>query len=93
MTAAEGQDIIDEFYQTMNAFMDAIDGSYCKYEGQRNPTGGKLECGVFKPTIVLSVSYSVEEHYYPLLWQERACNEYEELPVTFATLPRGQLMS
>jgi tripeptidyl-peptidase I len=65
----------------MNMFMDAIDGSYCKYEGQENPTGGKIECGVFEPTNVVSVSYGVEEHYYPQPWQERQCNEYDETPI------------
>lgn len=65
----------DENSKSINTFMDAIDGSYCKYKNQSNPLGGELECGVFKATNVISISYGVEEHFYPQLWQQRQCNE------------------
>ncbi|KAK5170614.1 uncharacterized protein LTR77_005203 [Saxophila tyrrhenica] len=60
---------------SMNTFLDAIDGSYCKYKDQTSPTGGKLECGIFKPPNVLSISYGWYERDYPPMWQERQCNE------------------
>ena len=36
---------------------------------------GKLQCGVFEPTNVLSASYGLVEFDYPVNYQLRQCNE------------------
>lgn len=71
--------------------MDAIDGSYCTYsafgETGNSPldppypdskTGGykgQLQCGVYKPTNVISISYGGQESDLPPSYQKRQCNE------------------
>ncbi|GAM82590.1 hypothetical protein ANO11243_005720 [Dothideomycetidae sp. 11243] len=40
---------------------------------------GKLQCGVFKPTNVISISYGQEEHDLPAAYQQRQCNEFLKL--------------
>ncbi|KAF2147631.1 aorsin [Myriangium duriaei CBS 260.36] len=79
-----------------NTFLDAIDGSYCKYcafgECGNDPNldpvypdtteggyKGKLQCGVFKPTNVISISYGEQEQDLPAYYQQRQCNEYLKL--------------
>lgn len=46
-----------------------------------NPGGykGPLQCGVYKPTNVISVSYLFEEYYMPVNYQRRQCNEWMKL--------------
>jgi tripeptidyl-peptidase-1 len=79
----------------LNNFLDAIDGSYCSYSayGEKgnspldppypdpNPGGykGKLQCGVYKPTNVVSISYGGQEADLPASYQKRQCNEYLKL--------------
>lgn len=74
-----------------NNFLDAIDGSYCSYSAfgetgnspldppypDPNPGGykGSLQCGVYKPTNVISVSYGGQEADLPASYQQRQCNE------------------
>ncbi|KAI9731285.1 MAG: Tripeptidyl-peptidase sed1 [Claussenomyces sp. TS43310] len=78
-----------------NTFLDAIDGSYCSYSaygetGDSNldppypdpaPGGykGALQCGVYKPTNVISISYGGQESDLPPSYQERQCNEFMKL--------------
>ncbi len=78
-----------------NTFLDAIDGSYCTYSafgetGDNNtldatyPNPGykhPLQCGVFKPTNVISFSYELAEFNEgtPANYQKRQCNEYMKL--------------
>lgn len=40
---------------------------------------GKLQCGVFKPTNVLSFSYAGPEAALPIAYQKRQCNEFLKL--------------
>lgn len=78
----------------LNNFLDAIDGSYCTYSAfgisgnKFDPpypdpkTGGykgKLQCGVYKPTNVISISYGSQEPFLPINYQKRQCNEYMKL--------------
>ena len=79
----------------LNNFLDAIDGSYCSYSAfgetgnspldppypDPNPGGykGGLQCGVYKPTNVISISYGGQESDLPASYQERQCNEYMKL--------------
>ncbi|KAH9219932.1 protease S8 tripeptidyl peptidase I [Leptodontidium sp. 2 PMI_412] len=78
---------------SFNTFLDALDGSYCKYEafGQKgddpnfDPTypneayAGRRMCGRFKPTNVISVSYGGSEWDLPAYYQQRQCNEFMKL--------------
>ena len=74
----------------LNTFLDALDGSYCKtidpldpaYPDPYNGPGtfkGKLQCGVYKPTNVISISYGGQEDDLPAKYQQRQCNEFLKL--------------
>ena len=72
----------------LNTFLDAIDGSYCSFIDpidpkypDPNPLGyqGKLQCGVYKPTHVVSISYGEQEDDLPTNYQTRQCNEFMKL--------------
>lgn len=79
----------------LNNFLDAIDGSYCTYSAfnetgnsvldppypDPQPGGfkGSLECGVYKPTNVISISYGGQEADLPASYQQRQCNEFMKL--------------
>ena len=79
----------------LNNFLDAIDGSYCSYSAfgetgnsvldppypdpQAGGFKGSLECGIYKPTNVISISYGGQEADLPPSYQERQCNEYMKL--------------
>lgn len=78
-----------------NNFLDAIDGSYCTYtafnetgnspldppypDPQSGGYKGSLECGVYKPTNVISISYGGQEADLPASYQQRQCNEFMKL--------------
>ena len=90
-----------------NTLLDAIDGSYCTYSaygitgdgiddpvipgpGYPNP----LQCGLYQPTNVISVSYGAPEAVYSIAYQKRQCNEFMKLglqgvSVMFATGDTG----
>ncbi|KAG8526033.1 uncharacterized protein KY384_000795 [Bacidia gigantensis] len=84
-----------EFNGFLNNFLDAIDGSYCTYSafGETGnspldppypdpaPGGykGQLQCGVYTPTNVISISYGGQESDLPASYQQRQCNEYMKL--------------
>ncbi|KAF4625803.1 hypothetical protein G7Y89_g12366 [Cudoniella acicularis] len=69
-----------------NTFLDALDGSYCTYSAfgetgddpnldpkYPDPNGynGTLQCGVYKPTNVISISYGFQESDLPYYYQQR----------------------
>ena len=70
-------------------------GSYCSYSAfgetgnsKLDPSypdpasggyKGKLQCGVYKPTNVISLSYGGQEADLPPSYQQRQCNEYMKL--------------
>ncbi|KAE8444410.1 hypothetical protein EG329_000610 [Mollisiaceae sp. DMI_Dod_QoI] len=78
---------------SFNTFLDALDGSYCTYSAfgetgndpidpiYPDPNGyeGQLQCGVYKPTNVISVSYGSEEAVLPAYYQQRQCDEFMKL--------------
>lgn len=77
---------------SFNNFLDAIDASYCTYEGGDDPTQdsvypdplpggykGAEACGAFAPTKVISTSYSYNEHDLTPFYEMRQCNEYMKL--------------
>lgn len=47
---------------------------------------GQLQCGVYKPTNVMSVSYGGDEGGLPDYYQERQCNEYMKLGLQGVTV-------
>jgi tripeptidyl-peptidase-1 len=80
---------------SFNNFLDAIDGSYCTYEGGDDPTQdgvypenngtgygvykGPENCGGFVATNVISTSYSYDEAELTPFYEMRQCNEYAKL--------------
>jgi Predicted protease len=72
----------------LNTFLDAIDGSYCDEISPLDPSypdpksggyKGKLQCGVYEPTNVISISYGGNEADLPIAYQQRQCNEFMKL--------------
>lgn len=72
----------------LNNFLDAIDGSYCSEQSDLDPPyphnvdggyKGKLQCGVYKPTNVISISYGGVEADLPISYQRRQCHEFMKL--------------
>ncbi|KAL9113006.1 MAG: hypothetical protein Q9227_002871 [Pyrenula ochraceoflavens] len=79
----------------LNNFFDAIDGSYCTFSdyGETGnspldppypdpaPGGykGELQCGVYAPTNVISISYGGNEYDLPVSYQRRQCDEIMKL--------------
>lgn len=79
---------------SFNNFLDAIDGSYCTFEGggskdpsvdgqypDPQPGGfrGPLDCGGFASTKVISISYSSNEADLSSKYVQRQCMEYMKL--------------
>lgn len=91
----------DEFYERdqsiyfgfYNTFLDAVDGSYCTYDGGNCKTAdcldpvypnnhtngykGGLQCGVYRPTTVISFSYGATG--MPDRYVQRQCREIMKL--------------
>lgn len=86
----------------LNTFLDAIDGSYCTYsafnETGNSPLDpvypdpnilgyqGQLQCGVYKPTNVISISYGEQEDDLPTNYQQRQCAEMMKLGMQGVTI-------
>ena len=86
---------------TYNNFLDAIDGSYCSFEGGDDPTwdtiyphdnttvGAYTEepmCGTYDATNVISVSYGRTESARPTSYNARECTEYLKLGLMGVTV-------
>ncbi|KAF5391139.1 hypothetical protein D9757_003008 [Collybiopsis confluens] len=84
---------------SFNNFLDAIDGSYCAYEGgddssvdaiypDTQPGGydGPPTCGTAKPAAVISTSYGYNEADLGTLYVQRQCNEYAKLGLMGVTV-------
>lgn len=79
---------------SFNNFLDALDGSYCTFEGggskdpnvdgqypDTQPGGfnGTLNCGTVAPTHVISTSYSANEADLGAKYEQRQCMEYMKM--------------
>lgn len=77
---------------SFNNFLDAIDGSYCSFQGGDDPTQdsvypdpfpggykGPENCGGFAATKVISTSYGYNEADLTASYEQRQCNEYMKL--------------
>ncbi|KAI0870438.1 peptidase S8/S53 domain-containing protein [Hypoxylon argillaceum] len=86
---------------TNNNFLDALDGSYCTFEGGDNPDWdavyphdasipnaytGQPMCGAYNATKVISVSYGRNEGDRPASYTARECMEYMKLGLMGVTL-------
>ncbi|KAK2608364.1 hypothetical protein QQS21_003049 [Conoideocrella luteorostrata] len=87
---------------TDNNFLDAIDGSYCSFEGgddrdwdaiyPHNNTNipgayhGQPNCGTETPTHVISVSYGSNEGDRPFKYRSRQCTEFMKLGLMGVTI-------
>ncbi|KAI1314045.1 peptidase S8/S53 domain-containing protein [Xylaria venustula] len=86
---------------TNNNFLDAIDGSYCTFEGGDDPVWdavyphdasspgaytGEPMCGTYEATNVISVSYGRNEGDRPPSYTSRECMEYMKLGLMGVTL-------
>lgn len=84
---------------SFNNFLDALDGSYCTYEGgddfsvdsrypDTNPGGYNHgpDCGTFTPTNVISTSYGYNEADLSPAYAARQCDEYAKLGLMGVTV-------
>ncbi|PSR97824.1 putative protease S8 tripeptidyl peptidase I [Coniella lustricola] len=75
-------DALDGSYCTYSAYNETGDDPTLDpvYPDPR-PGGykGELECGVYEPTNVITISYGVYENDLPYYYQERQCNEFLKL--------------
>ncbi|KAJ5565531.1 hypothetical protein N7535_007169 [Penicillium sp. DV-2018c] len=76
------------FQGFINTFLDAIDGSYCNEISPLDPSypdpadggyKGTLQCGVYNPPNVISISYGAAEADLPIPYQRRQCAEFMKL--------------
>ncbi|KAH7906414.1 peptidase S8/S53 domain-containing protein [Hygrophoropsis aurantiaca] len=84
---------------SFNNFLDAIDGSYCTFEGGDDPTQdavypdyapggytGPEACGTVKPANVISTSYAYNEADLTPFYTARQCAEYAKLGLMGVTV-------
>ena len=76
-------DGIDGSYCTYSAFNETgnspLDPPYPDPSDLPGAYKGALQCGVYKPTNVISISYGGQEADLPANYQQRQCNEYMKL--------------
>ncbi|KAK8017805.1 hypothetical protein PG993_014131 [Apiospora rasikravindrae] len=84
---------------SFNNFLDALDGSYCTYEGGDDPEQdgvypnpevggykGPSDCGTSKAANVISTSYGYNEAALTEAYQKRQCYEYMKLGLQGVTV-------
>ncbi|KIJ15541.1 hypothetical protein PAXINDRAFT_99416 [Paxillus involutus ATCC 200175] len=84
---------------SFNNFLDAIDGTYCSFEGGDDPTEdgiypddlpggytGPEACGTVKPANVISTSYTYNEADLTPFYTARQCAEYAKLGLMGVTV-------
>jgi len=77
---------------SFNNWLDAVDGSYCTFEGGDDPAfdgiypdtqaggfKGPESCGIVAPPFVISVSYGMDEASVTSAYANRQCTEYAKL--------------
>jgi tripeptidyl-peptidase-1 len=77
---------------SFNTFLDALDGTYCTFDGGDDPAqdptypdtasggySGAEDCGTVKPANVISTSYGYNEADLSAAYAIRQCNEYGKL--------------
>ncbi|TBU55600.1 subtilisin-like protein [Dichomitus squalens] len=83
---------------SFNNLLNALDGSYCTFEGGDDPSQdgiypdpeggyqGKEACGTVTPAKVISTSYSYDEYELTPAYMERQCAEYAKLGLLGTTV-------
>ncbi|KAG0699462.1 peptidase S8/S53 domain-containing protein [Suillus ampliporus] len=84
---------------SFNTFLDALDGTYCTYDGGDDPwqdpvypgtadggNTGHEDCGTVKPANVISTSYGYNEADLSVAYAIRQCNEYAKLGLMGVTI-------
>ena len=84
---------------SFNTVLDALDASYCTYDGGDDPTfdpvypdlqpggyNGSKACGIMKPPAVLSTDVSLNEAQLTPFYEERQCHEYAKLGLMGTTV-------
>ncbi|KAI9001568.1 subtilisin-like protein [Trametes punicea] len=83
---------------SFNTLLDALDGSYCTFEGGDDPTSdptypdpfggyqGPEQCGGITPAHVISTSYSYDEWELTPAYEQRQCAEYAKLGLMGVTV-------
>ena len=92
-------DLPESANTSFNNFLDAIDGSYCTFEGGDDPVfdatypdplpggyEGPENCGGFAATNVISTSYSYNEADLTPAYERRQCQEYAKLGMQGVTI-------
>ena len=73
-------DAIDGSYCSYSAFGETgnspLDPPYPDNSTAPGAYKGQLQCGVYQPTNVISISYGGQESDLPASYQRRQCNEY-----------------
>jgi len=81
-----------------NDVLDALDASYCTYEGGDDPESDPVypdpdatgyqghDCGTAPPPNVLSFSYASAEAFFTPAYMERMCNEFAKLGLMGVTV-------
>ncbi|KAJ3549709.1 hypothetical protein NM208_g376 [Fusarium decemcellulare] len=80
-----------------NDFLDAVDASYCKYDGGDDPEfdpkfpvfggfQGPAMCGTYKVTNVVSISFAVDEEDLSRHYVQRQCHEWMKLALRGVTV-------
>ncbi|KAH9953955.1 subtilisin-like protein [Russula dissimulans] len=80
-------------------WLDAVDGSYCTFEGGDDPDfdgiypdplnggyKGPESCGIIKPPHVISISYGQDENDVTARFADRQCSEYAKLGMLGTTV-------
>ncbi|OBZ72683.1 Aorsin [Grifola frondosa] len=91
-----GDDVVGASF---NNFLDALDGSYCTFEGGNDPNWdapypdpynggyeGPNQCGGITPAHVISTSYSYNEYELTPFYMQRQCAEYAKLGLMGVTV-------
>ncbi|TCD67356.1 hypothetical protein EIP91_000223 [Steccherinum ochraceum] len=72
---------------SFNNLLDALDGSFCTFEGGDDPLeDGKEDCGIVKPANVISTSYGFNEADLTPAYTARQCAEYGKLGLMGVTV-------
>ncbi|KAH8812884.1 Pro-kumamolisin, activation domain-containing protein [Xylogone sp. PMI_703] len=84
---------------SFNTVLDALDASYCTYDGGDDPTfdpvypdlqaggyNGTKSCGIMKPPAVLSTAVSLNEAQLTPFYMKRQCHEYAKLGLMGTTV-------
>ncbi|KAJ8585970.1 subtilisin-like protein [Rhizopogon salebrosus TDB-379] len=84
-----------------NNFLDALDGTYCSYQGGDDPSQDPIypddteggykgkDCGTVQPANVISTSYGTNEADLSVAYATRQCNEYAKLGLMGVTFLFG----